>query len=386
MKIVLRKIHLCAVAVGIGFQPCASRGDDWWIEAGPVYRGGMRMKITGQSYAQQLGLHAAPAPLALPPSVGQANVLGDRVYDDGYVKLDSGTLNPNSVGGAGNTWNWGYNQASQYNAQAGTLTFHKQGDIGYQTSAGSSSTQKDLDGAGFQLSGGFKIYESGRWSVGLGLGLQGLWGVESKMSVRVFSDAAGRYAVEDKRNVADATDRDLGFPGPVEYKGTYDGPAGSTSTWPGGFPVIGNLPDGRTTSMENLSTSINTVNYRVKTDFYELTLNPRIGYQASESVLLHLTPKLGVAFLDVSAKRAETFVDSAQGSRGNWSDSSSSAKWRLTTGLSIGADVDLGSGYYAGLNGGYEWTVADVSFNLGPNNVSFSGSGYVFGLTFGKRF
>ena len=162
------------MAVGISFQTCATRADDWWFDAGPVYRGGMRMNITGQSYAQQLGLHAVPAPMVAPPSAGQSGVLGDRVYDDGYVKLDSGTLNPNSVGGAGNTWNWGYNQASQYNAQAGTLTFHKQGDVGYQTSAGSSSTAKDLDGAGIQLSGGFRIYESGRWSVGLGLGLQGL--------------------------------------------------------------------------------------------------------------------------------------------------------------------------------------------------------------------
>ena len=374
------------MAVGISFQTCATRADDWWFDAGPVYRGGMRMNITGQSYAQQLGLHAVPAPMVAPPSAGQSGVLGDRVYDDGYVKLDSGTLNPNSVGGAGNTWNWGYNQASQYNAQAGTLTFHKQGDVGYQTSAGSSSTAKDLDGAGIQLSGGFRIYESGRWSVGLGLGLQGLWGLETKSSVRAFSDTVGRLTVTDTRNVTSAADPNLGFPLPQDYAGTYAGPAGGSSTWGGGFPVIGNLPDGRTTSMETLSTSINTVDYRVKTDFYEFTLGPKIGYQASESVSLHLTPKLGLALLDVSAKRAETFVDSTQGNLGNWNDSSSSSKWRFTTGLSAGADVDLGGGYYAGLNGGYEWTVADVSFNLGPNNVSFSGSGYVFGLTFGKRF
>lgn len=74
---------------------------------------------------QTLGFHAAPLPLTEPPGVGNPGAHSDRIYDDGYVKLDEGTLNPDAVGGLGNTWNWAYNDSGQFNSAANTLSFRK---------------------------------------------------------------------------------------------------------------------------------------------------------------------------------------------------------------------------------------------------------------------
>ena len=77
-----------------------------------------------------LGLHAAPAPLSEPGSIGPRAAYSDRTYEDGHVKLDQGTLNPDAVGGLGNTWNQAYNDTRQFNSSANTPSFHQQGEVG----------------------------------------------------------------------------------------------------------------------------------------------------------------------------------------------------------------------------------------------------------------
>lgn len=50
-------------------------------------------------------------------AIGAAGSYADRVYTDGFVKLDGGTV---ALGG--DTWNWGYTDGSQ--VDAGFLSFH----------------------------------------------------------------------------------------------------------------------------------------------------------------------------------------------------------------------------------------------------------------------
>jgi hypothetical protein len=382
-----------------GFLICAELprlgAQGLWLEAGPAVRGGMQVKLSGSSYVQQLGLHAVPVPLNDPASVGNQTSFADRIYQDGYVKLDPGTTDPNSVGGAGNTWNWGYDNATQYNAAGNSLSFRQQGDPGFTTLQNNSASGKDdALAAGLQLNAGFRVWESGKWSVDLMGGFQGTWGSRVNLSMSSYGEKVSRVTVTDGYNVAGAVDPALGFPpartSPGGYTGTFDGPFGGPSTWAGGYPVIPNTPASRTRAVEDLSTVRNLISVHVDSDFYEFTVGPRLRYAATEKFSLHASPSVGIGYLDVSADRSEVFVQTATGGGstllGSWTDHQDKTGIRFTTGLTAGADWDLGNGFYTGVAGGYDWVVGATRLNLGPNTVSMDGSGFVGRMVVGKRF
>ena len=87
----------------------------------------------------------------------------DHFYDDGYVRVDE-------TGNAlGKTIFWGYNDASQYNATAQTLTFHSAQE--FRTSG--SSTSDGSPNFGFDLAYGGRLGHWGAarigWEFGFGL-------------------------------------------------------------------------------------------------------------------------------------------------------------------------------------------------------------------------
>lgn len=91
------------------------------------------------------------------------NQAGSGIYDDGYVREDD-------TGNAGGlTGYWGYNNASQYNAAANTLTMH--GASAYSSTG--SSSQNGSAFAGFDLAYGDNIWywKHARvgWEFGFGL-------------------------------------------------------------------------------------------------------------------------------------------------------------------------------------------------------------------------
>lgn len=366
----------------VAFQ---AAGQDFYIEGGPVARGGMQVKVSGSSYVQMLGLHAASAPLSEPGSIGSRGAYADRTYEDGYVKLDQGTLNPDAVGGLGNTWNWAYDNTAQFNASAKTLSFHQQGEVGYTALHDNDVTgQDDAVGAGVQIQAGWNVVKQGNWRVDLGVGFQGIWGASSKISLNSYLERTSRLNTTDTYDVAATVDPDTGFPGPQTAPGGY---AGQFSV-PG--PTITNIPSSRTSQRTDLSTAQNNVNFNFQTDFYELTFSPRIIYIATQTLALSLTPALGVSYIAVAADRTETFTETTPGggttTLGSWHDHTNTGGVRFAAGITAGADLELGKGYYAGILGGYQWAVDAVQINIGPNAAAVSGSGFVAGLVVGKRF
>ncbi|MBC8097562.1 MAG: hypothetical protein H7Y43_17290 [Akkermansiaceae bacterium] len=86
----------------------------------------------------------------------------DRVYDDGYVKVDAS-------GNFGNeTWNWGYQNSTQYTNSTQQLHFHAAQDY---TASGSSDVNSDAQ-VGFELAYGGHLSRWGRalvgWEFGFG--------------------------------------------------------------------------------------------------------------------------------------------------------------------------------------------------------------------------
>ncbi len=374
-----------AAIIGISWAHSEVSAQDFWFEGGPIARGGFQVRVAGSSYAQTFGLHSAPAPLASPAGVGSPTAYSDRLYNDGYVKLDAGTLNPNAIGGPGNTWNWAYNNSGQFNSGANTLAFHQPGDPGYTTLRNDPVTgQAEATAPGLQLLMGWNWVKNEVWRVDFAIGFQGVWGATSRLGATSYLERKSRLDVTDVYDVASTVDPVTGFPlpqtAPSGYQGSYGNPG----------PAFSNTPSSRSTQRTDLSTAANQMNFRFDTDLYEITLGPRITWEATSKIHLNLTPKLGVSYISMTADRTEVLTETATGggtsTLGTWHDHRTAGVWRFTTGLTAGADVDLGKGYYAGIFGGYQWTVDDVRIAIGPNTASLNPSGFVAGLVLGRRF
>jgi hypothetical protein len=370
------------------FNPGLAKAGDWWLQAGPVYRTGMTVRVTGGSRTQGEGVHAGtPVPSA--DSGGYA----DREYDDGYVKLDAGTQDPNAVGGPGLTWNWAYDRTEQYQSSGQTLSFKRALDDAAMTTQNAPISDYDeLDGLGLGFQAGRLLSRGERWQLDLALGFQGVWGLESRQSMQTYAENIGRLQLTDRFNVAGAVHPDLGFPPPRTasggYTGTYDGPAGTAPGWAGGYPVIPNTPVGRDAQMAVTSVAANRVEFRFDEVYYEITLSPRLGYRFSPTFSGYLAPKLGVAVAAVDAQRTETFTETLVGGASTtlrtWTDATSQTEALFTCGVSAGVEAALGKGFFAGLFGGYDWVINPMEFDLGPNQIKVDNSGWSVGLALRK--
>ena len=366
-----------------------STAQEWWIEGGPVFRGGMKVSVEGSSYVQGLGLHspAATGPLSSPTGIGSPNGYADRVYDNGYVKQDLDTGNADRIGGPNTTWNWGFANPAQYNAGAQTLSFQKQGDLGYSTlSSGSVGANDRLLGAGLQLMAGLTLTKSGRWSVDLALGFQGIWGAHSDMETTTYREDVRQVTVKDVYDVSGIPSAQFPAQG---FQGTYQGPFDHPPVLPS--PVIPNLPSERLASTSAaFYTAQNRIAFDVDQSLYQFSLGPKVAYEVSQRVKLNIRPSLSVNVINAGVKRTETFVQGSGGGGGmvlrSWFNEQDECQLSFGLGATAGADVDLGKGYYAGVFGGYEWVAEQAKVSIGPNTVNFDAGGWVGGAVIGKRF
>ncbi len=355
------RFGLGALLVGVGLVPGVAPAQDWWFAAGPVFRGGMKTSVDARpSYAQ-----TTPGLLGTPTlgGIGDASAYANRTYDNGYVNIDSGTLGT-PAGAQGVTWNWGYNNASQYQpAGAGTLSFFKQG-------MPASSGSDNMLGTGLQLLAGMHLRQSDQWSVDLTFGFQGTWGADGNLNQSIGG-------IVDRYNVSAIPPASFPAPG---FHGTYAGPFGNPPVLPS--PQIPNQP------MSRSSATVDTIAYGVDQSLYELSLGPQFSYSPNSWLKLNLRPTMSANILDVDVRRTEVFMlPAALGGGGqSWSNQSGRRNVFLGFGVTGGADLDLGKGFFAGVFGGYEWVMERMNIPVGPNTVSVDASGFVAGAVFGKRF
>jgi hypothetical protein len=373
---------LACMTAGVGFAGFAAAASaDAWIQVGPAYRGGMEADASGSSHTQNQGVHAAGA-LRSPSGVGSTGSYADRNYDDGYVRRDPGTGNPASIDPSV-TWYWGYDNNSQYNSGADTLTFHKTGSQGYQEVLNTSISDDDkMDGYGAEIVGGMPL-KRGSLNIDLCLGLQGIFGAEATLGGTTYEEGIGRRDITDTYDVSG-----INMPG-AGHRGTYDGPFDNPPVIPS--PTIPNQPESRSSTIRDMQWSArNHIDMDVETDLYELWLGPRLAFQAGDRLALHVTPKVSATYVDACVDRTETFVatyaDGSSATLNSWSDSGSESKFVLGAGVVAGAELEFENGMFAGIWGGYEWVSEDVDVQVGPNTVSVDASGYTAGAVIGYRF
>jgi hypothetical protein len=351
-------LGFCGVAAAMALIPRPLLADGWWFEAGPVWRVGMSLKMDHPStLAQRAGLLGATVagPLAAPAGMGATGAYADRTYDNGYVFRDVNTGTATSPNDPNTTWNWGGGQYAN-----GILSFTKQGNPA-DTSA--RPNRDETWGAGLQIAAGLPLTQGAKWSLDLSLDFQGIFG--SKAQLR---QSVSQVTVRDSYDVSGVANFPAGG-----FNGTYLGPFDTPAVIPS--PVIPNLPTARATS-----TAVDSVLLDMDLSLYRFGLGPQIGYAASDRLQFRLRPLVSLNITDVRLHRTEMFQPNA------WYHHSRESQVAVGLGVTAGADLDLGKGFYTGAFGGYEWITRPAKVTVGPNSGTIDASGFVAGAVLGKRF
>ena len=397
---------LCAWCICGTVSAVAQQDGGFWMKAGPGYRGGMKLELSGSSYTQLEGVHAAN-PYRSSSAVPEArdSGYGDRVFADGYVKRDAGTGNPNSIDPS-LTWNWGYNNASQYNYIEESLSFHRYSEAVGSSRRTSRTTLSDgvfdaddtVSGWGVDVAMGYLFPSEGNVKFGLVFGLSGAWNENAKFNTSTYSEQIKEEKFSVRHSITDTYVYDvlgINMPG-AGHAGTYDGPFDNPPVIPS--PVIPNAPSSIRRNVDSVSkrtssstwTAQNYIHMEVDSDLYGLRLGPQLILQAGENLSFHITPHVSVNYADVKVERIERFTavygDGRTETLRTWHDKESEKDFLFGAGIMVGMDVEFGNGVFAGIWGGYDWMSDEVEVQAGPNTVSFDGSGYIVGLMLGYRF
>jgi hypothetical protein len=373
---------------------------EFWFSVGPAYRGGMRARTSGSSYAQTIartqlrgdfeeaawGRPGGPFPVPPPPGF----------YSDGLVLPDSETYDPSSPN-FGLTSFWYYEDASQYDPVSETLTFHSQSTrfrgYGYVLSP---STVLDrpavfantFRGQGLETVIGLSGPGSRIVSIDFCAGISAVWDAKAAMSGVTFEEyvVQSRYTIT-RENSGTAVHDVTGVAVPsAPYRGTPAGPAIP-------YEPVARTSDSRTYS--SLSgqwewTNRNHIDIGVNTDIYSLWIGSRIGALLFDQVTMHLTPRVSLNHVNVDVSRHETLTRTYTGGDSmllhTWSHHGSQRDTIFGAGATAGMDWESANGFFVGLWGGYEWLSDKVTVNVGPNKVSVDVSGYTAGGVAGFRF
>ena len=309
-------------------------------------------------------------------AIGPAGSYADRVYEDGFVKLDGGTV---ALGG--DTWNWGYTDASQ--VDAGFLSFH--GGNGTAASATAASTLRS--GRWSDQPEAVAPYVQLEWIEPLNEHLNFGWlGGFSFLSSDV-SRAGSTFSASKGRTDYDIryTDRyDLGgvVPPGAPYSGSLAGPG----------PLISNLPAQRSAAYPVSGGETASAYNRIQTDFsvnlWTLSLGPSIEYTRGR-IAIGASAGATVAIADWSVRQTETLYVSRDGGRARrqqgWSDSGSGVAAIPGVFVQGSVGIVLSERWSLSAFGRYDYA-GDVELSAGDSSGSLELSGWSVGGGVSCRF
>ena len=187
----------------------------------------------------------------------------NRTYDDGYVHVDS------SGNAGGQTWNWGYQNASQ--VQGNNLVMH----------SGAANVNGDLN---HDLPVGFDL----AFGRDLGSAPGGKWGLQAAFDYTYVSVRSSQTFSGTGTAISDAYSLGTTIPPQAPYSGSFNGPG----------PLLGDSPT-RTSAAEAVMI---TGSHSLDADVFALRLGPYYEAILAKrwSVRLGGGVALGVAHLDYS--------------------------------------------------------------------------------------
>lgn len=312
--------------------------------------------------------------LALPP-IGSADLLADRVYEDGWVGVDEGT----PLDGA--TSAWGYHHASQISA--GSLHYHA---TGLRRDLSSHRGTRALKNPDFDGEGSAPVIEIG-WerdvSPTLTLGAKFQWS---------FLDFDGSHQQSNFSAWQQGRATALGYEDRYHLHGIIPPQAPYEGGGLGQGPLLDNQPASRTLTESSIGSEhaqfYNRVHQSFEVNLHTLSLGPTVSgqagpvrFQASVGFALHIT--------DWEAEQEETLYVRRNGGKARVY-----RQWRDQR-----HDTDFLPGFY--LQGGVSWQVtSQVSLTgfgrydwgerleekIGPSTLHFDPSGWSAGVMVGYSF
>ena len=408
--IMMAFLALTAVWTGFGEEPHKTykrdryaNTNEWRVQVGWVHQWGRGMSVRGPAPSLMLG--------GTRPSLSDAAGLTypdnsspmAREFDDGYVRPDIWTGDAGVPSDRqGMTWNWGANNASQYNYDGGnhpTLTFHKdRGEYVGSEYTSSSKSDDDLPTEGVEVKTSRLLYS---WTdgnatsnrpnpkvlvdVSLVFGLAFIPGTQQKSRRTAGQDV---YNLSETYTYSDYYGTAAGgsYP-PLQLP--YSGTAGSVGGSDAG-PLIPVTPTSSSLDSTYVGSLRDTV--EIKSKLWRLRGETGIEFAKplTDRLDVYVAPQIVLEFIDMSAERNETATYGSAGQPGTELGSRSNSAHKMTVMpgalLTAGADYRFNKDWYAGASVGWEWLVDDPSMRVGSDRITYDLDGGEFSLYIGRRF
>lgn len=350
----------------------------WEISAGPAYRWDMEIALAGPGHAQVEGIQAAAAYQMDPIGPGPLGATGDRVYDNGYVKRDYGTDNPNALGGSGLTWNWGMSSGTVYDAPGDALQFKKSG--GEKLSL-TGTTQRPIDwddkigATGWDLSVR-RLPDADEWWVpSWTAGIRYFTSNAADLTSEVYGQSwlLQSYDIVDRFALSGVVP-----PNAPLYNGNVYGPG----------PVIPNVPGSRQAA--NFQTQAvwaanSLAKIELDADLWEMRLGPEWRAKVYEDIQGVLRPTISLNRLALEGTMQESFTYAPAGVLKTWTDEASEEEWAFGASIEAGFEVRTEAWSAAAL-AGYHWVGSDVTLPLGTTQARWEPSGFTVNVLIGYSF
>lgn len=381
-KVVIASLALVIVLLSSGVL-LAEESNGFWFRAGPAYRWGTSVEVTGRSYVESLGITAARPFLRLPlADVGPLGEFADRTYDDGFVNIDDITpAGGAGLPGPGFTGFFGYQNASQLIPQQ-SLTYTRSGGEQLRRTmvpGDPINYDVDADGMGVELAVGYSLLSLQQVDVDAVFALRFFRNDNKSFTASTYSESyiQDRLAIRDVYNVPLLDPNDptsTVFIPPAPHVGTFSsGNAG---------PL--NIPDERDVVVVSSSrwSAENRIDMRVESSLYEFRLGPQLSLRPVEQVAIHLTPSVSMNLVDVEILRTEEFVEIRGGRQSrvlnSWTDRVDETKFIWGAGIQAALEVGLTDRLSAQINGSYDY-FESATFQVGPNSVKIDPTGFTVG-------
>lgn len=223
----------------------------------------------GAGYAPLIGLKADFRGLGdfnSPNSPAPTGGGQDYNYDDGFVNVDSS----GNIGGE--TWNWGYENASQYNpANGGSIDFSLTNSL-----ANGRAGEDNETGAGVEL---FAYYDMGAINVG-GLRERGAtWGFRGGLHYARVDIGSSAATATDLTKLTDRFTLDGVIAPLAPYTGTFAGPGPLLNDSPGRTITTGG--QGLITGSRDLDVHLTTFNFG---SYLEIPVTRKIDFTLEAGV------------------------------------------------------------------------------------------------------
>ncbi|MEM7393990.1 MAG: hypothetical protein AAF492_16750 [Verrucomicrobiota bacterium] len=396
-------------------EPAAKRG--WTLSVSAVHRSDMKLRSTGHSYAGmgrandlipgRNGIRIDRNRIKAPTD--DITEVKDRVFHDGFVSVGTLTEVPGPFQNIA-TWNWGYLNASQYDAGSDSLTFSRVGTrdvsgVRHKTSARTvrdeiSEEETGLDSSGAGITATYALLSGPSGQIEVAVGAFGLVAEPQKLTSKPWAlqveeeTYAFRSSQEFEETLVYSDDYGVLPAIAPGHMGTYNGPG----------PVFRVLPSSRTLRSDDIIDEqgalvdrriwdlYNEVEIEVDVEQFGFWAGLQLRSKPVKGVTVYLNPRLTAHVVNLSAERVERVEQTAGRARerrrtiATWRDRKDRTTTVFGAGVFAGIDVELKEDWFIGLEAGGDWLFDDPDIKVGPDRVTADLSGLQVGVKVGKGF